>query len=84
MLEALVSLRRSQGTGTIGGADTSLKKAGDVICIKKSPAVWGTIERQYMLITKFNSPSLEEELGDDEVMICPFARFEDEGRGAKI
>jgi hypothetical protein len=61
MLEALISLRRTHGTGKVGGAEKADKKTGDIICVKKSPAKWGKAERKNMLVTYLNDPVLEAE-----------------------
>lgn len=72
MLEMLITLRRAQGEGAIGGANrhtgmvkgrlAASKIAGDVVCVKKSPAVWGAMEKKNMLITYLDDPDLEAEV----------------------
>jgi len=74
MLEALVSLRRTKGTGAIGGDLKPGKAVGDILVVKKSPAVWGEMEKRYMLITYLDDPALEASIGDMGVITLPFAR----------
>jgi len=78
MLEALVSLRRTSGTGEIGGAERGLKKAGDIIVVKVSPAVWGSEERKHFLIVKLKDDALEAEIAkNDGVIIHPYSEMID-------
>ena len=51
MMEILVDLCRDQGKGEVGSGEKSTKKVGDIICAKKSPAVWGNEEKRLFLIT---------------------------------
>ena len=78
MLEILVSLRRETGIGTIGGSSNSVCQTGYIIAIRKAPAfhIWGTMERQYMLVTYMDDASLEAELGSQEVWTNPLARWQ--------
>jgi len=71
MLEACISLRRTGGEGTIGGAEKYEKKTGDIICVKKSPAVWGEMEKKFFLISYLRDDALEATV--DEVSVYPYA-----------
>lgn len=92
MLELLISLRRSGGVGEVGGAtrtaeDTGLyaKEAGDIIVVKRSPAVWGHMERRYFLIALYQDDDLEDEMASRgmENIIHPFMAIDiDEERNA--
>ena len=62
MLEALVALCRGPD-GTIGGMESWHNKIGDIICVKRSPTVWGLIEMQHFLIAYLDDPALEAQLG---------------------
>lgn len=77
MLEALISLRRTRGEGEIGGAEKALKKTGDIIVVKKSPAVWGSDEKKFFLIVKIKDDELETKITDG-VMIHPYAEYVDD------
>ena len=77
MLELLISLRRTQGEGQIGGAEKDDKKVGDVIVAKKSPATWGEMERQYFLIAYLDWDELEAEMDETSVQVHPFARYDE-------
>jgi hypothetical protein len=75
MLEMAVSLQRSGDLGDIGSkGETDLKKIGDVLVMKKSPAIWSEMERKFFLITVLNDPVLEMEMGSREVWSLPFIR----------
>jgi hypothetical protein len=79
MLELLITLRRTWGTGTIGGANKTNKVAGYIICAKKQPANWGVIERQYFLITLLDAPLLEAQFGDRNIWSYPLATYDAQG-----
>jgi len=72
MLEMLISLRRANGVGEIGGAVNGDKKVGDIVCIKPSPAVWGLMERKYFLIAYFDNSYLDATV--NELSIYPYKR----------
>lgn len=72
MLEALISLRRDSETLAIGAGETDMKWVGDVLAVKKSPAIWGNEEKRLFLITYLNDPELEA--GVDEVKAYPYAK----------
>jgi hypothetical protein len=65
MLEIIVSLRRTQGDGEIGGAENSVRKVGDILVAKKSPAVWGSDEKKFFLITYLKDDDLENSMPHD-------------------
>ena len=78
MLEALVSLRRTGGTGEIAGSEKTLKKAGDILVVKKSPALWGADEKRFFLIVKLKDDDLEATIKDErDVIVHPFAEYVD-------
>jgi len=77
MLEALVSLRRTGGIGAIAGSEKTLKKAGDILVIKKSPALWGADEKRFFLIVKLKDDDLEATMKDGDVVVHPFAEYVD-------
>lgn len=78
MLEALVSLRRTRGESTIAGAEHDLKKCGDIIVVKKSPAVWGTDEKKFFLIVYLEDAALEARVdAAGGLLVHPFAKFDD-------
>ena len=84
MLEACVSLRRTGGEGIIGGAETSSKKAGDILCVKKSPAVWGEMEKKYCLITYLDDANLEKLLENKDIIAYPYAKMGKDNYGNPI
>lgn len=74
MLEALVRV-------TAGKKD-SPKAKGDIVCVKLSPAVWGTMERKQFIVTKLEDAILESKLlamraaGEPfPVISLPYAEF---------
>lgn len=74
MLEALVSLRRDNES--ISGKDTALKKTGDILVAKKSPAVWGKKEMEDFLIIFLKDDDLENSM-DSNVKVNPYALYEE-------
>ena len=82
MMEILVDLCRDQGKGEVGSGEKSTKKVGDIICAKKSPAVWGNEEKRLFLITYLED--LETENKINEVLIYPFAIYEEDENGFTI
>jgi len=76
MLEAIVDLRRNNTTGKIGDKDTATKKTGDIICVKKSPAVWGKKEKEDFLIVFLDDPVLEASM-NKSFKIYPYKVIDD-------
>ncbi len=76
MLEALVSLRRGGGNGPIASAEKITKKAGDILVVQKSPAVWSIEEMRFFLIVKLKDDALEGRMVD-RVLSYPYAKYED-------
>lgn len=76
MLEGFVSLRRAGGEGAIAASEKTLKKAGDIIVVKKSPAVWGHDEMRFGLIVKIKDDELEARITDG-VIVHPYAEYID-------
>ena len=74
MLEALVSLRRDNNS--ISGKDTVLKKTGDILVIKKSPAVWGKKEKEDFLIIFLRDDDIESSM-ESNVKVNPYAIYEE-------
>ena len=77
MLEMLVDLCRSYcGCSLeIGGAEglPSERQAGDILCVKRTPAIWSDKERALYLITYFDMPELEWSMGESDLRAFPFA-----------
>ena len=76
MLEAIIDLRRNNETGKIGDKNTDTKQVGDIICVKKSPAVWGKKEKEDFLIVKLKDDALEADMKTG-LKIYPYAVMED-------
>ena len=76
MLEAIISLRRDNKTDKIGGKETAIKEVGDIIAVKKSPAIWGSEEKKKFLIVFLKDDALEASMKRDR-RIYPYAVFED-------
>ncbi len=74
MLEVLVSLRRDNNS--ISGKDTALKKTGDILVVKKSPAVWGKKEMEDFLIIFLKDDDLENSM-ESNVKVNPYAVYEE-------
>ena len=72
MLEALISLRRDPDTLEIGAGEKTAKWVGDVLAVKKSPAIWGNEEKRLFLIALLDDPELEA--GIDEMKAYPYAK----------
>jgi len=81
MLEICVSLRRTEGVGQIGGSENDMKKVGDIICAKLSPAVWGSMERRYFLLTYLDDPETELFMMQRNLDVYPFKRLTEAGSG---
>jgi hypothetical protein len=76
MLEVCISLRRGDyGEGKIAEGEKDIKKAGDIIVAKKSPAPWGKEERRLFLITFLEDDILEAEIAKDKVRSYPYAVY---------
>lgn len=84
MLEICVSLRRSQGEGTIGGSLKPTKMMGDIIAAKVFPAVWGEMEKRFFLITLLDDPTLESKISIGNVFSYPYAVYDDNENDPKI
>ena len=78
MLEALISLRRNEGDGTIGGCETACEKAGDILLVKKQPCEWGGDEKTMFLITYLDDPALEASMNNEKLGL-PYAVRNDDG-----
>jgi len=75
MLEALIRIT--------DGPQGSPKAKGDIICVKLSPAVWGTLEQKRFLVVKHEDAELEQQLLDQQkagepypVISLPYAKYE--------
>jgi len=84
MLEILVSLRRKEGNGVIGGSEKKEKKLGDILVAKKRPCVWGSEEKKNFLVTLLDDPELEERMGDKKVISYPYAVHEIDDDGNSV
>ena len=83
-MEALVSLRRAKSAAkTIGTRDTDFKKAGDILVVKLSPAVWGEAEMTDFLIAFLEDADLEADMKarKQTQRVYPYATFEEVDRG---
>jgi len=77
MLEAIVDLRRDNKTGKIGGKATAEKQVGDIICVKKSPAIWSKKEKERFLIVLLKDDAIEAEMGKRSLQVHPYAVVEE-------
>ena len=69
MLEALVNLARRSGVGAANSQPNLIY--GEVIVVKKAPAVWGRDEKQFFMVTYIQDDDLEATL-DSGVLAYPY------------
>ncbi len=77
MLEALIDLRRSGTTKEINRSEKPSKKCGDIIVVKKSPAIWGKKEKEYFLIVYLQDDKLEANMGKN-LQVHPYSIYKAE------